>query len=120
MKTETIRYNEDGYDVTITVSQATVLMGMKRTRLQIEGNEADEQDENRRLLRILTYSDLMAATIEAEGLPSWPLDFEDFLTLPEKMVIEWERAVYDLNDHWRARPADEEGDKKKASPSIED
>ncbi len=102
--------------VTITLSQATVLLGMRRTRVQLEGREADEPDTDRRLLRMYTYPDLVGAVVEVDGLP-WPLDFETFLGLPDSLVVLWERETYALNPHWlpSAEPAEK---KARQTPST--
>jgi len=94
---ETRTLSLDG--ITLTVSAATVLIGMRRTRLQVEGRSAEETDPDRTLLRLYTYPDLVAATVEAQGIP-WPLSFEDFLELPDRLAAQWENAVYALNPHW--------------------
>jgi hypothetical protein len=99
--------------VHVVVSQATTLSGMRRTRLQIEGRDAQEEDVDRRLLRLYTYPDVIAATVEVEGL-DWPLDFETFLGLPDALVAQWEQAVYDLNPHWLPRPAATPEEKKES------
>lgn len=112
MKTEELHFeNEElGLDVRLSVSQATVLMGMKRSRLKREGMDVEEKDIDRHLLRIFTYPDLMAATVEADGLD---LDFESFLLWPDSLVAMWENAVYRLNPHWLpAQPEREDGDPK--------
>lgn len=127
MATETITYKDDNLDVTLVVSSATVLVGMKRTRLKMAGAElekvpGDDKDKDKKspdldryILRVSIYPDLVAATTEAEGLP-WPLDFEDFLTLPEQLWAAWERAVYRLNPHWIPKTDDPE-EKKDSSKS---
>jgi len=107
---------QDG--VKIVVGAANTLMGMRRTRIREEGRKEIEQesDVDRRILRIYTYPDLIAATVEAEGIP-WPLDFEPFLELPDHLVAEWEQAIYELNPHWIPKAADQstEDAEKKAS-----
>lgn len=46
------------------------------------------------------YPDLIAATVESDGLDAGTLSIEDFLVLDERLVGAWEEAVYDLNPHW--------------------
>ncbi|MCB0207708.1 MAG: hypothetical protein KDJ52_00170 [Anaerolineae bacterium] len=107
MATEIITYKNNDLDIRLTVSSATVLAGMKRTRLRMTGDKlekerverGEEHDLDRLILRVSIYPDLIAATTEAEGLP-WPLDFETFLTLPEPFWAMWEEVVYRLNPHW--------------------
>ena len=96
MQTRVIKW---GDGIRLTVSEATVLIGMRRTRIRVEMEKADEPDLDRKLLGLYTYPDLVAATVQVEGLP-WPLDFEAFLELPDALVAHWESVVYELNPHW--------------------
>jgi hypothetical protein len=121
MQTETVSYQVDGYDVSLTVSEATVLVGMRRTRLKLAGDKAERErakdygyDADRHLLRATIYPDLIAATVEARGL-AWPLEFEEFLGLPEQLWVAWEQAVYRLNPHWL--PSPEQSREKKDDPT---
>lgn len=84
--------------VTLTVSEASVLQGYKRRRLAAEA-VANETDQGRLLVRAVSYADLVAATVEAAGLP-WPISFAGWLNLDEGLLLKWETAVYDLNPHW--------------------
>lgn len=111
METRTIEHG----DIKLTVSQATVLIGMKRTRLKLEAQQAEETDPDRHILRLLTFPDVISATVQAEGL-EWPLDFETFLGLPDSLEGKWEEAVYDLNPHWLPG-YDETAEKKLPSQS---
>lgn len=120
MKTEEVRFEDEdlGLDVRLVVSQATVLMGMKRSRIKREGLNAKEEDLDRHLLRVYTFPDLIAATVEIEGLD---LDFEVFLALPDTLVALWEEAVYRLNSHWLPAPeTDEESTDPNPSTSSTD
>lgn len=99
-------------DLAVTVTAATALVGMRRTRLKLEARQADEQDIDRRWLRELTYPDLVAAVVDAQGFPEWPIGFKEFLELPDSFVVKWEGAVYDLNSHWL--PVRDEDTEKKA------
>lgn len=121
MQTEAVNYQANGYDVQLTVSEATVLVGMRRTRLKLAGDKAEKErakdggyDADRHLLRATIYPDLIAATVEAQGL-EWPLEFEDFLGLPEQLWAVWEQAVYRLNPHWL--PNQEQSGEKKDDPT---
>jgi hypothetical protein len=111
METRTIERGE----IRVVVSEATALIGMKRTRLKLEAERAGEVDPDRHLLRMLTYPDLMAATVQAEGI-EWPLEFETFLGLDDRLVGRWEEAVYGLNPHWLPG-YDEAGEKKQPTRS---
>ncbi|MGQ9491726.1 MAG: hypothetical protein ACUVS6_13720 [Anaerolineae bacterium] len=98
LATETVTY----HDIQITVSEATVLQGTRRGVLRGEALRLNVEDEppERWLLRVITYPDLVAATVEVRGIP-WPLEFADFCGLPERLVNDWSEAVYRLNPHWR-------------------
>ena len=115
MKQREIVYQEDEWDVHLVVTEATVLHGIVRTRLRIEGRGVEDRDLDSRLLLMYTYPDLIAATVSAEGV-SWPLEFDDFLALPERLVIQWEQAVYELNAHWLPSAITDEGD---SNPKVE-
>jgi hypothetical protein len=112
MRTETVEYTGDGWAAKFTVSQATLLIGVARSRLRLLGERAIEPDEDRRVLRLYTYPDLSAGVTSALGvyagpgpapkLPwaSWPPDFETFIGLPDGLVSRLEDAIYRLNPHW--------------------
>lgn len=126
MKTEEFLYcdKETGIDVKVVVTGATVLVGMKRSRLRREGIDSGETDIDRRLLRVFTFPDIMAATVSitGSGLPD-PLDFDAFVLLPDIFVSRWEGVVYRLNPHWLPSSAEEEDDdgpKSSAPTSIDD
>ena len=111
--TEAVEYN----DITITVGAASILMGMQRSIAKGEAFRASKEgkiEPARRVLAIVTYPDLVASVVEADGIP-WPLEFEDFLELPEVLVTKWEEATYRLNPHWLPgydEEAEEEAEKK--------
>ncbi len=106
METRTIQHGS----LSATVSQATTLMGMRRTLLQLEAQkaEAPEDDEALRILRTVIYPDLAAAMVGSEG---FDLNFEGFCALPDKFVAKWEEAAYALNPHWQ--PGYSEAEEKK-------
>jgi hypothetical protein len=99
--TEVVEYAMPVGKASFTVSEATVLIGMRRTRLRLDASQAAETDIDRRLLRLFTYPDVCAAVVSVEGLPgAWPPDFETFAGLPDGLVAKLEEAVYRLNPHW--------------------
>jgi hypothetical protein len=106
----------DGLPISVTVKEATVLLGMKRTRMRIVAGEIDETDIDLRILRLMTYPDLMAATIEQSGFDEWPLSFEAFCALPDVFASQWEQAVYRLNPHWLPDYS-QSAEEKKGQPS---
>jgi hypothetical protein len=102
-KQMTLAYTLDESEVAITVVRATARIGMARYILANKGfkeNEA-EPDEALKLLRVMVYPDLVAATTEVTGM-KYPLEFEEFIELPEDLINQWADAVYEVNPHWKA------------------
>lgn len=100
---KTIEYDQDGVTASITVAAATVRMGIERTLMQYGARQLAQDDSPEvGLLRRMTWPDLMAATTggEIDGRPVIHLTFQEWLELPESLVISWEKAVYELNPHW--------------------
>ena len=89
----------------IVVAAATVRMGIARTLMQRAGRRS-EDEPGVGLLRQFTWPDLVVASIkgeiEVEGEVKLVSDltFEEWLELPEALVISWEKLVYELNPHW--------------------
>jgi len=104
-------------DLSVTVTEATALVGMRRTRLKLEAHQADEQDVDRRWLHELTYADLVACVVASDGFDPWPPVFDDFVELPDAFVVRWETAVYDLNPHWLPQKT-EAAEKKDVAPPM--
>jgi len=102
-------------DVTVTVCEATVRAGTRRSRLRSEAFQ--EQDADRRAL-LLEYADLVPVTLNVEGA-QWPLTVEQFADLSETLALKWEKAVYALNPHWYAPASDDEKKGVTATPSTE-
>lgn len=111
MATKAITYKDDLYDVTLTVKCATVLDGMTRSVLiaQMFSKAANEDltAEKARLRRVLllhTYPACVAATDfenrTAKRKLTAELSPEEFLQLPDGLVFEWEKVVFELNPHW--------------------
>ena len=102
-KQMTLAYTLDESEVAITVVRATARIGMARYILANKGfkeNEA-EPDEALKLLRVMVYPDLVAATTQVTGM-KYPLEFEEFIELPEDLINQWADAVYEVNPHWKA------------------
>lgn len=98
-ETRIVEYQDDELNVRLVVTRVDIRAGMIRTRLQLQADAEPSNDQDVQLLKRFTYPDLIAATTEASGIP-WPLSFDDYLHLPERLGLLWERAVYDLNPHW--------------------
>lgn len=105
LKTKTITAD----DISITISEASVLMGTRRGVLRGEAMRTEIEDERPEqwLLRVITFPDLASATVETSGL-DWPLTFAGFCELSETFVNEWTDAVYMLNPHWMPTRAGEQ------------
>lgn len=94
MRTENVQYGE----ITLTVSEATTLIGMKRSRMGVEASGSTDPSIDRQILARITYPDLIAPLVDIQGMEI--PNFEEFLLLPEPLIIQWEKAVYGLNPHW--------------------
>jgi len=145
MKTKVFLYEDNDYDVSITVTAATVLVGSRRASIigqqhtalamllwgkktDTDGKLVDEyigNDENfsKYLIRTNTYPACIAGTVKIENLfgdaeeyvagrgEQAPLQLslditpEDFMELPEELVVTWLEAIYELNPHWAPTPA---------------
>lgn len=135
MQTKTVIHDSQGEPLRATVSEATSLMGMKRSVL-ISQALADIRDEQglkegedlpdnveimaRLFLRRYTFPNCLACLVEAEGFAA-SLPFEEFSNLPDRFVAEWEEAALSLNSHWKPRTDEEEKEEiKKKEPSSEE
>ena len=125
-------------DVKITVIEATSMMGMKRSILSWKGFEAskaegDGVDEVVRIMRSITYPNLIAPVLTAEGkltiydlsgqesevdFSKWPISIEILSLLPDRLTRDWENAVYKLNPHWGVIDEPSEEQSKKAGRSA--
>lgn len=119
MNSRPIHYDDGVIQADLVVTQANLRMGLARTRLQVQGEDATqaETDPDLLILRTYNYPDMIAATtgtltIDGQQV-AWPPSFEVFINLPDKLGGVWERAVYELNGHWLPEKVDE----KKASSS---
>lgn len=109
MKTQTIEFDNGAVKARIVVSEASVLQGVKRTRLKYEAGDIDKiTDPDLKLVRLLIYPELLAAarSIEIDGVLGDP-SFDDFCQLPEPLAKQWEDAAFTLNPHWLPGEADE-------------
>ena len=130
MKEEVLTYqvNEEGLsgEIVLTITRANVRVGMQRSILQVDAARENRatQDLALKVLRAVTYPDLMAPVVNAVGKlviegdvinlsEHWPMLFEDFILLPDDLISKWEMAVYRLNPHWNpAGQPDQETEKK--------
>jgi hypothetical protein len=109
-KTKTVEYELDGQAVRLTVGRATALVGMRRSvmvfnaRAELKDKPVDTALS---VLRTITYPDLTACLVAAEGIPA-EISFEDFCNLPDDLIALWEDAVYEVNPHWNPAGTPEE------------
>lgn len=99
--------------VKLVVAEADVLIATRRYRLQNEAlkfygfpltaqppyNPPEGVDPDEFDLRLLTYPNLISATVSAEGIP-WPLPFADFTHVRQILWDRWTEAVMALNPQW--------------------
>ena len=122
MRERTVVYKDDDYDVEIVVRQAALSAGFRRTALQSrEMARLKEKDKVEGAEGYLvqwaafrTLPDCLCASVEVRNLDkektqlSSEMDLDQFLSLPEALVIVWEQAVYECNPHWMPIPKEEE------------
>jgi len=114
--TETVEYR----DVKLVVSEETILISMRRWRLQDQARKANETDPDRFFLHAVVYPNLVSATVKAEGV-TLPITFEDFLNLRGELWDVWTTAVRKLNPQWYEDVQQEvsgEEEKKESSEPI--
>jgi hypothetical protein len=111
MRTTIYPYAEEGYNVEITVSAATLAIGGQRSRLFDQQGElfascGIEAPDNISLFELRMFVDSTSATVKVtnkkgakERVP-WPLTFEQFRGLPEVLCSGWHDATLELNPHW--------------------
>jgi hypothetical protein len=82
--------------LSVTVSQANGIMGMRRHRLRYEQSLIVDTDPDSRRVRLGDYPEMVAC---ADIQP----DFDAFAAMPDAFLSKWEAAVKELNPHWYAR-----------------
>ena len=126
MNTRKFAFSSQTVRADLTISEETVLHGMRRTRLKAGASVTQEEDPDRAFLSMVTYPDLLAVssgtiTVEEEEIKvPQELDFERFLTLPGELEGLWEKEVYELNSHFLPRQNDEDAEKKRPQNSTPD
>jgi hypothetical protein len=108
--TRVVEYDQGGVKARLVVAQATVRMGIERQAMQEAARRHRDEMPRVGLLRLLTWPDLVASTVDGAITvgetvrPVYDLTFDEWLDLPEALVMEWESAVYALNPHWLPSP----------------
>ena len=118
MKKTVVTYKDDEYDVELTVRQATVMDGMDRSAKMalihaqpFDAEGATATARFRRYMLMQTYAACLSVTeIVNHGTKKLKPDIspEDFLELPDSLVLVWDRAVFELNSHWVIRVKEED------------
>jgi hypothetical protein len=139
LKTKKVTHKGPGEPLQATMSEASALMGMRRSVLisealtyirKQEGEEPQEgesqgwldNDSNLAvyLLRRYTWPDCIACTVASKGFDHQNLTFEEFCQLPEAFIGQWQEAARELNPHWVEKPEEDEQDeaakKKEGDP----
>ena len=124
MRTRTVAYKDDGYDVELVVRQMSLGGGFRRlalrsreaARFKERFKEPGEDAANYLQLHWVAHFMLPAClgateikNLDADKIQVLDeMDLDDFLALPEAMVILWENAVYECNPHWMPRMKEDE------------
>ncbi len=99
----TIHLDLDGTSVALTVVRATARIAAQRGYLLRTISEKIDKDpdfpEHLKLLNAVVYPMVISATSKVEGM-NWPMEFEEFLDLPEEFTDDWLDAIYKCNPHW--------------------
>ena len=100
METKRIEFTKGDSTWSLQLSEATALIGMKRSVARASNRLSQSGELASSVLRGITYPDLTSCVVEASGFDEWPISYDDFAQLPEQLVMLWEAAAYDLNPHW--------------------
>lgn len=103
MRQEVVDYKDDTYDVLITVRAARVIDGIRRTCIMAE--QIGEPVEAYLYPTCICSVDSIENRDPGKKQLSQYLTAEEFLELPEALVILWEEAAYRANPHWEPRLA---------------
>ena len=116
-----IEYDDGHVIAEIEITPATVRMGLERSRLIADVDDVEGADPIDYYTRKLIHPSLIAAsqgTVKVGGKEiEWPLTFDQFLDLPDKLAQDWAEAVRKVNPHWFELP---EPDEKKAIESSKE
>ena len=122
MRESKVEYSDDSYDVVITVRQSSmkssikrqVLQGKQAALLKQREKEGEPAPPHYRYYALRTLPELFGATVEIVNAKDAPLklpeemDIDEFMELPEALVVLWEKATYGVNPLWAAVPEDDE------------
>ena len=114
MKQGLVEYKDDDYHVKITVVQCSLAQGFRRNaahainaaKMKVRETEGKAPGFQERYVAFRTHPELVGATTEVQNLEDTKVQLpveptlEEFLELPEALILAWERVVYTLNPHW--------------------
>lgn len=127
LKQETIHFNFNDKEVTLTLTEASGRVSVKRQILQAQGeavnqaamDQGGEREPEIEYMRSVMYPDLISAVVHGEGLdlPKHPGEFAQLMEqLPAEAAILWNNTVYQLNPLWNESKGPEA---EKKEPSAE-
>jgi hypothetical protein len=130
MRERTVIYKDDSYDVEIVVRQATLGASFKRIKLrsreqaQMKAKDAEVSSDPLMLWTAFrALPDCLGATVEIRNLDkekqqlSTELSFDEFLELPEALIMLWQESTYEVNPHWLPSPREEDESGEAEGPS---
>lgn len=141
MEPITVTHDDPGNPLSVTVGEATALMGIKRTILISEaldslGPRPKKSKKTKKaagkekvptgqewgifLLRRYTWPVCIAAALHSEGFDYSALTFKEFSLMPERFVSAWEAAALRLNPHWKLQLTDQEEAEEKKDEGVSD
>lgn len=136
MKEKIVTYQSDELNVTLVISEATVRMNLLRTLLLEESSPLPKEDATETdqvippllgrqmdsILRVFLYPALISSVKSQMGFDHWPISYQEFCNLPDKLEVPWEEATFELNPHWQPdmEPSEQEKEelRKKAMELI--
>lgn len=126
MQTKEVHYTDDTYDVVVVVTQATVREGVKFSALSTQEQAVLEplrsevpslEEIYEHYVRLRDFPAVVAATVSITNKDpkkrelKLPSTGEEFMALPQALVLLWTEAVWSLNPQWLPdlRVADDQG-----------
>jgi hypothetical protein len=121
--------------VKLDIVEANGRMGMTRSVLRYNSKPAEGESEADKVLRVITYPDLVASVLSGSGtltvfdandaeivvdFSKMPIPLEQFCLLPDRLLAAWEEATYQMNSHWSPETTISEAAKKKELRSSSD
>jgi len=106
---KTLTYADEEFQIELEIHPATILDGLNKNALVGQALQAAEPDQHRQTAHIVLYPVAMGATVQKRlvinGIQQ-EMSFEIFLKLPEKFIMTWLEAAYEVNPHWAPVPVE--------------